>query len=566
MADNPFATRLAQLSAGAPQPASNPFATRLAELDQPTTDANSPGTGEAFLRGGLQGASLGFGDEASAAIDTGVSKIPGLRDVAQLLHSDNLPALTNSDLTYQQRRDAYRARNSAAQEAHGGAYLGGEVAGGLATAPILPGGGAAKTAGQALIQGAKTGAALGAIQGLGSSAADLTNGDFKQAAADTAKGGIAGGLVGGALGYLGKKLVTKAPEKEANDILSGIVQGEGDKGGATNKLKKLVNMDKDDIVSVVRDDKELRNVIAKPASKALPVLHDRLEAVGSQLDPHYATVDKVTGGVSLQNLANVLDDETARLAKTPLNEQYTRAVQDIKNSIMKAWAPEMETELAAQKRLVDMGLTPHKEIPDVLVPTKDLRQIVTRLQTRGTEVINALNPGESSVMKADMAKMMKGVLDAHLDIAAEEGGEQVAKAVNSIRDLNSKYSALATMTQAVEQRGQKEATGAMSMGGHVNKLIHHGGMAGAGLSLLHGNIPGAAMSLAAPYAIPAAQKAGRALTGNVANLTRVASGVGADAARAQAILRLIQQGIPRAAAVQASRVAGPGGAQAPGIP
>lgn len=526
----------------------------------PPGPAEPPSAGHAFARGALQGASLGFGDEAAALIDTGVSKVPGLRTFAQMFHDASLPALDKGDVSYQERRNAYREKNKAAQEAHGTAYGAGEIAGGLATTPVLPGGGAvAGTAGRAALHGLAQGALMGAATGIGTSEADLTKGDVGGVAKDALSSAAVGGALGGGLGYLGRKIVSGAQGKEAEDLLKGVVSGEGKAGRATLKATKLVAADKEDILDTLRADKALRKVIDKPAKEALPVLHERLDQVGSRLDPHYDVVDKATGGVSIQNLVNVLDDEVARLRQTPLNEQYVKAVEGIKRSALDAWAPGMEQELAAQKRLLDMGLQSHKEIPDVLVPTRAVRAMVTRLQTRGTEVINALNPGESSKMKVDMAKMMKGFIDSHLDIAAEEGGPAVKKAVDEIRAINTRYSALANITRAVEQRGEKEATGGMSATGHFDRLFKHGGALAAVPMALHGNIPGALATAALPHALPALGAARRAATAGIAGAVRASEGAGSQAEQARTILRLIQSGVPRAAAIQAARSAAPGG-------
>lgn len=122
-------------------------------------------------------------------------------------------------------------------------------------------------------------------------------------------------------------------------------------------------------------------------------------------------------------------------------------------------------------------------------------------------------------MKADMADMMKGFIDAHLDIAAETN-PQTAKAVESIRDLNRQYSALASMSNAIEQRGWKETTGAMSAGGHMANLFKHGGAVAAVPMLLHGNIPAAVAAVAAPHALPAVTAGARAATAGASALSR----------------------------------------------
>jgi hypothetical protein len=126
----------------------------------------------AFGRGAQQGASLGFSDEEA-----------GVRGALNAtLHGD-------APLTK--------------EEVDPGAYLGGELAGGIAVP--LPGGAARSglSVGAKLARGAKTGAATGAALGLGMSDADLTKGEFGEAALSTGLGaglGAAGGVLGEGIG------------------------------------------------------------------------------------------------------------------------------------------------------------------------------------------------------------------------------------------------------------------------------------------------------------------------------------------------------------------------------
>lgn len=215
--------RRATAQAGSPAP--TPIA--------PPASTEGPSREESFLRGGAQGATLGFGDELQGAIQaaappaTGaaalVNPVAALRWLAdktsgvpedqleagravdaakedQLAAQGPLARLRRFATDYQQSRDSARRENDAAKEAHGGYYLGGNLAGGALTAPLMPGG-AVKTAGQAALQGAK----LGAAAGLGGSGADLTSGklaDVGAAAGDTALGAGLGALAGAGSYYV----------------------------------------------------------------------------------------------------------------------------------------------------------------------------------------------------------------------------------------------------------------------------------------------------------------------------------------------------------------------------
>jgi len=239
-------------------------------------------TAQDFGRGALQGASLGFGDEAAAAIDTGISKIPGLRNIAQALHSSDLPPLTG-DATYQQRREAYRAKNAAAQQSSPYAYAGGELTGGLALTPLVPGGGA-KTLVGAIGKGIKVGSALGAVNALGSSQADLTKGDVGGAATDVLSGGMLGGLTGGALGAAGHvagKALTGNVDKLKKWIGADLV-GET-KGASTATAKKMVADDIDDIADVVTKDPRLDKAVTAAQSQHPEKIANAIDAVDAKI-------------------------------------------------------------------------------------------------------------------------------------------------------------------------------------------------------------------------------------------------------------------------------------------
>jgi hypothetical protein len=139
----------------------------LHEQNQP------PSSVEALGRGALQGATLGYADEATGAGEAMLNKLMGSHKKLMEL--------------YEQHRDEARANNEAARAAHPAMYLGGQIGGGAATALAGP----AALAGKGLAGGA----AVGALAGYGNSDANNIGG----AVADTATGAAFGGLVGGAL-------------------------------------------------------------------------------------------------------------------------------------------------------------------------------------------------------------------------------------------------------------------------------------------------------------------------------------------------------------------------------
>lgn len=195
----------------------------------PTSD---PTLGEAIVRGGAQGLTLGWEPQLAGAA---AAMTPARGTLAPMLSNPSLSpglsfgmALANKPneqivADYRATRDSEVRANEAAQKAHPVVYGGAELVTGAATTALTGGaGGAAKGAQTAsrlakAAKAAKTGAGVGAMAGLGSSKADLTKGEFGAAAADTLVGaGFGAGIgaasepvanaVGGVLKYGANKL------------------------------------------------------------------------------------------------------------------------------------------------------------------------------------------------------------------------------------------------------------------------------------------------------------------------------------------------------------------------
>jgi hypothetical protein len=171
---------------------------------RPFQATEAPGRLEAFGRGAAQGVTFGLGDELWGGIRAIGDSLP----VA--LGGDGREELGFLD-HYRRNRDETRANNKKAEDAHGGYYLAGNLAGGIATVPLIPGaqlGAGAKLA-QLAKAGAKVGAIGGAAGGFGASDTDLTTLDQReigQAGLDTLSGAVLGGSIGGAAPVVGRGL------------------------------------------------------------------------------------------------------------------------------------------------------------------------------------------------------------------------------------------------------------------------------------------------------------------------------------------------------------------------
>ena len=193
----------------------------LAEADGFYADNGALDTAVDAARGAAQGVTLGFGDELAGANESlayAADSHP-LATAASLMNPGTAgktisEAVTNFILAqkntegareaYVSGRDSERASNRRARERSPVAYGGGQLAGAGATS-LATGGGAA----------ALTGA--GAAEGLGSSDADLLEGDVLEAGKDAVLGGAAGLAAAGAGKAIGSVAGRGKPAARALD-------------------------------------------------------------------------------------------------------------------------------------------------------------------------------------------------------------------------------------------------------------------------------------------------------------------------------------------------------------
>lgn len=178
----------------APIPQSKPIQPEEQAVLDAFNSPSGPSQIEAALRGGAQGASLGFSDELTGA---GLS-IPTALNPSELAKQNTGNVLQDLLSVYRSKRDEQRAADVAAKEAFPKTYLGGEIVGSGATA-FVPGLNA--------INSVKGMTALGGLAGLGSSTADLTRPSqetLQNIANDASLGAAIGGTIGGGFKLLGK--------------------------------------------------------------------------------------------------------------------------------------------------------------------------------------------------------------------------------------------------------------------------------------------------------------------------------------------------------------------------
>jgi hypothetical protein len=192
-------------------------------------------------RGAAQGATFRFGDEIQGAVQA-------------LGRTLTEPEKKWADFanTYAGERDAARGVDKAARESNPGTYIAGNMAGALATAPLVAGKAAA--GGSTLMRAlaaAKAGATLGAITGAGNSDANTLGG----VAGDTLVGAGTGAALGGGLSAIGSGVsgianklkglaggrIAAADEAIANRATSEISAEQASRAGKYGGLRQTEN-------------------------------------------------------------------------------------------------------------------------------------------------------------------------------------------------------------------------------------------------------------------------------------------------------------------------------------
>lgn len=507
-------------------------------------------TAESFGRGALQGATFGFADEISGALES---------------------AFGNK--TYQQARDESRKAFADAADQHPTANLVGNLAGGLATAAVpgaiigkgaealglgakaIEGAEGLASASQAapslansIGRGALSGAGYGALQGLGDS-----SGDFHQQIKDTLIGGATGGVLGGVLGGVTGKIAGGASAREKEDIIRGITSGEGLKGAATATARKLIAKREGSIVQTVLDDPELRDSVGKEATEALPVIKAKMSEVGTQLKPLDEVIDKSTGGVNVVDtvIAHMLKDvDGDQIRNVAGSETKVKAIKEELESFLNAHGPKDPegNSLRLGDRLFNdagrLNPTTIKELEDFRIPTNTLRKEVTRLQTEGTNTLDSLqNRAKGTQIKQDLASELKQSLDNHMDVGASID-PSLQPIVDKRRELNSTFSDLATIQRAIDERGWKEKSQSVGSGGLLNNLFHGAGNAAAIGMAMHGNLPGAGAAYLAGKAPEAIAKLAPQANRYLSRLSQAVA-TGNASLTQRAISNAITNGVPR---------------------
>lgn len=465
-----------------------------------------PGRLEALGRGALQGVTFGFADEAQGALES-----------------------IFTDKTYQAARDQARQANARAHAAHSGFYGGGEVVGGLASA-LVPGLGIAEGAGLAGVAGKA--ALAGGLGGLGGSEATDVGGVLKDVGAGALEGGIGGAVAHGA-GKVAGRLLSAAPEAADAQALKALSQGEGKAGAAWSTTRKMVqdpNVREALNTPIGEEGVTLSSVASKPAEEVRPLIKTQQAKIGQGLDEIYDKADQASGGVKVSDLVKHYDDKIAELGNTPGNRGAIKALENAREDVLKSWAPRLAEALGTEEAAVPAVKAAILKQLDSQIPSKDVRAFATTLQDRAETT--ETNPALATQIRKELATTTRDFVNDHVaNVLGDEDGA-------ALKSLNAKMSALYNIDGVLAERADKEAAGRISGKGLANTLLGHGGLVGAGMMAMHGNLPGAAAALVLPKIIEHAPAAGRFATTQAAHANQIL----------QQVMRAADQGSPWAQA------------------
>jgi len=396
-------------------------------------------------------------------------------------------------IPYEQTREAYKQRMSQAAEQNPRAALAGKVAS-IVPETILGGavgkavGAGAKVAGLAeraapfvkanplitsILEGGLGGAGYGAASGAGealSEGGDVGSGALKGAAGGAAVGGAFGVLTGG---------IAKAAKGAVERADSALVPGVTD---------AIAGKERSEVVSALRKDSELRKIASKPTAEALQGLEERASGLKGRADELIAQIDAKTGGLPIGKFAAAIDKEVETLGRTPLREQYAKALETVKDSALKAWVPE---DLSAL-----IGSPAAKEsktgLMENLLKRRDAAPIpVAKLEELTRDVTANLKAPEE--VKSHVENILRSVRDAHLLDSVTKNPE-IKSAADQLRDLDRDFNIISTITGTLKSRPE----GAGGLEKLISMLTH--GPLGAAVELASGHPVKAAFTAAKPLA------------------------------------------------------------------
>lgn len=420
---------------------------------------------ESLARGALQGGSLGFADE----IQAGARSLFG-------------------DKSYQQYRDEYRGDDAIAKEANPLTFGGGEMAGGLGTA-LIPGLGLAKGAG--LAGEAALGAKLGGIAGIGSSNADLTQGDVASTLESGVTGAIGGGIGGAAIGGLTRGISAAG---------STLAKGVGSAFGPEQRLLAMGARTKD-----LLPKNQGRNLAAAD-------LMEKAGVFGKNADGSRRNQEEIYQAITQrkQDAAEGMHALFEAMPRKVDSYDVTRGVQpELEEIIARAPPGEGARVIEALQNKAGDGALDKIHAADNIADLWRLKQDFGSPNYVG----NAWSlPPNRTASEVQAYKVLNKHLEEVLHNETEAAAANIpGAAANQLRNLNAQYGAAATLEKMLEPAIAANKWQASSLGLRFRDVVG-GNMVGAAASAAGAGplaaVAGAAGSIAnAAYRSPAARVA-----------------------------------------------------------
>ena len=389
----------------------------------PAQEAPAPDVSqlESALRGGVQGVSLGFSDEAMGALGAAGS----LGEVVQA--DDSMGKLKE---LYQRYRDMERAKNRAAEEANPKTYLAGNVAAGLAALP------ATGTLGGAM--------KLGALGGLGVSEAESVGGDL----GNVALGGTLGAVGHGIGKMIGKALSPAALKQEAAESAAFAVGATSNKQKIGESLLKSKALEKSGVSEAGLG--AIREAASEAEQKLQPMLQRAADKLQGMNPDDVATALGNDAGDKVQGLLHGVVDRIKDMSGDAQQEFYETIAPKVQDYILK-----LKEAGNNPVRLNEIKRAAQQEAQDIWNEV---------IKYKKSQVPTPKNFEEWAKMADDIRDVIKGHIEQLGDLA-EPGLGQAIKA-------NNYYAGgLAGATKALNSKLVKGAQG-IKISPHTEYMFH----------------------------------------------------------------------------------------------
>lgn len=370
------------------------------DVKEPSKSADMVNT-DAALKGLQQGATFGFADELSGAVDAGLAL--GERGLNAVGLSDN-QVFTDKPISevYAEGRDAVRAQQAQAEKESPGSYALGNLAGAVATAPV----------GGASIKGM---GAVGALSGLGDTEQTTATG----MATDTALGAAGGMIVGKALDKASKiKEVLKKKAEELSRSALGYTKSmikagpEKSREIARQALDRGIVTPKKDVDDMVRDIQNLKSISGKELEDVAKEVH----SLGIQVD---------SKGVA-DNLKASMSDYSNQILDPSLTAKFNRAMTAIEEQGktpegMRALRDQISKRAAWNKNAKDISPTEsmYRDIWKSLQDNYSQAVEMAATEIKDPRLMDRLSKAKSDYRFA--AEAEKALLDKQAKEAANQG-------------------------------------------------------------------------------------------------------------------------------------------------